>query len=78
MNIIGVRTLSEVRANIIPPLWIWIRLVCFLLGGATLHIFEFEEYARILFVLSIVSFISASFAAVFKAIANGINRYFKS
>jgi len=53
----------------------WIRLILFLSIAGNLVVGGLGEYAKILLVLAIVSFLNGIFASICKALANGIKRF---
>lgn len=76
--ILGRRTFNEIKVTIIPPLWMWIRLLLYLSISGVLFLTEFIRFAEVVFVLSIFSFLGGVVAAICKAAANGFKRLQKT
>jgi len=74
MKLIGRRFFLEVKENINPPLWMWIRLLVYFSISAMLLYFGLIDFARILLVLAIASFLGGILATICKAVANAIKR----
>lgn len=68
------RTRKAILERIIPPLWLWLRLIAFLSASGFFALIELYSIARILAVLAIAGFLGSALAVVFQEVANGIKR----